>query len=914
MQGVRKIIPDDQDSGKVNDQSDVIQTGKGGSMTLTNTITDTSSQDEQEGAGSQLKKELKELQKKISGDGQANSQSTDESGKRSELGHEMPVLEDDPGSGSTDVGATDPAGERALEAGSGETESMHRVGERMIEEGSGEAESMNRVRERMIEEGSGEAESMNRVRERMIEEGSGEAESIGRMGEGMLEAGSGEAESMPLEAGSGESSNLAGGEAENIQSRRATRNIRKKRLAIMGHRWPKAIVPYSFADSMTDTTKADVLSVMAFYEKNTCVKYVPNGDRAKYNLDHWGYLYYQRLSSCWSVIGNSNKKQTISCCGRTPCIHENAHALGLFHEQQNNEREGFIRIEWQNIQPSHMYNFMQMSSNVVTFPYDFSSMMHYSVTSFSKNKKPTITRLIESPEFIVGGKYFYMLQQISEISSCRTVGKCEDIPCENDGYVTVKRGKCACVCPDGLEPSTGCTTPKMTEHIPEWPPGTFALLKTSASCPPDFKEGSVKMEGDGTNKVSPGLHLAGDFTAKTQEYQFCVQDQSSQSEFKWEAGNYCINKVGDSCPEGFTSGEITVSGMKGGANSHSGTVPGGMFGDDTTFNYCCRQDGITYDPILLPTEHSFAMYPAFEGCQEVEGMYSHAEYYLFDATAVKKSGMVPGHKIESNNKLTMRICYYMPIKYDCGGVVDLTSSSPTHSFTSPGYGDVYPNGVQCTWLFKGPKESKMVLDFEEFDVDKGAGGCSDYVEIRNMRVGHPGLKYCGKYFGRSILGTWNTVAVVFRTDDQGQAKGFKATVKMIPWKDLSYNIADKGASYNGKINYTISSEKCQNWRDMAMCRHSSIAPQDLGDRLVDNYCRNPGHGFQPWCYVQKTDCKRNYCDVSGIGRIFDSNDDCAKQLKANPDLCSDNVLVMGCMRTCQNSLNLDTPTKSISFI
>ena len=44
--------------------------------------------------------------------------------------------------------------------------------------------------------------------------------------------------------------------------------------------------------------------------------------------------------------------------------------------------------------------------------------------------------------------------------------------------------------------------------------------------------------------------------------------------------------------------------------------------------------------------------------------------------------------------------------------------------------------------------------------------------------------------------------------------------------------------------------------------------RDLDDDLLNNYCRNPGHGTRPWCITNKYMCTRGYCDVCGIGKLF----------------------------------------------
>lgn len=56
-------------------------------------------------------------------------------------------------------------------------------------------------------------------------------------------------------------------------------------------------------------------------------------------------------------------------------------------------RDEYVTIQWENVQPGLEDQFMKFSNSEVTFfniSYDYLSVMHYGAYYFSKNGKPTI--------------------------------------------------------------------------------------------------------------------------------------------------------------------------------------------------------------------------------------------------------------------------------------------------------------------------------------------------------------------------------------------------------------------------------------------------------------------------------------------------------------------------------------------
>ena len=66
-------------------------------------------------------------------------------------------------------------------------------------------------------------------------------------------------------------------------------------------------------------------------------------------------------------------------------------------------------------------------------------------------------------------------------------------------------------------------------------------------------------------------------------------------------------------------------------NEVQGTVPSGVYDQDTRIDYCCMTDGDVSQPISLPTQNPFYLFPYnSEQCQAVQGMNATEEYFRWD--------------------------------------------------------------------------------------------------------------------------------------------------------------------------------------------------------------------------------------------------------------------------------------------
>lgn len=145
----------------------------------------------------------------------------------------------------------------------------------------------------------------------------------------------------------------------------------------------------------------------------------------------WVHLFCA-ASRCSSSVGNQHVgKQRLSIgknCDRLGTVeHEFLHALGLWHERSRADRDDYVQIVWDQIEPGKPkpkltltlswperglssfpspsvvfpckeHNRDDSLSSALGVPYDYGSVMHYSKTSFNTSSEPTI--ITKFPHFL----------------------------------------------------------------------------------------------------------------------------------------------------------------------------------------------------------------------------------------------------------------------------------------------------------------------------------------------------------------------------------------------------------------------------------------------------------------------------------------------------------------------------------
>lgn len=171
--------------------------------------------------------------------------------------------------------------------------------------------------------------------------------------------------------------------------------IMKNGITSQSSRWPKGIVPYEIRGSFDAHAMSIIEHAIREYQRRTCIRFVPRSSEQDY------ISIVSGNSGCWSSVGRVGGKQEVNLqspgCLTKPgtAIHELMHALGFLHEQNREERDQFVSIQYQNIQPNAVSNFDRASKTLAFgVPYDYSSVMHYSANAFSTNGRPTIVPMV----------------------------------------------------------------------------------------------------------------------------------------------------------------------------------------------------------------------------------------------------------------------------------------------------------------------------------------------------------------------------------------------------------------------------------------------------------------------------------------------------------------------------------------
>lgn len=220
-------------------------------------------------------------------------------------------------------------------------------------------------------------------------------------------------------------------------------------------RWENGVVPYVISDDFSEDQKENVIrKAMHGIEAVSCIQF------REYSSPPTSLPYLNILSGdgCWSYIGKISgpgvgqelSLRIFRCTRPSVATHEFLHALGMFHEQARIDRDQYVNIHTENIIEGKEFNFDTGNTNSLNSPYDPDSIMHYSRTTFSKNRKPTITWKID-PSRNLGGNVL----TASDIYQLNAFYECPSMPTTTPSTTTTT-----------TTPSTTTTTTTTTTKKP----------------------------------------------------------------------------------------------------------------------------------------------------------------------------------------------------------------------------------------------------------------------------------------------------------------------------------------------------------------------------------------------------------------------------------------------------------------
>ncbi|KAF3833105.1 hypothetical protein F7725_026770 [Dissostichus mawsoni] len=172
-------------------------------------------------------------------------------------------------------------------------------------------------------------------------------------------------------------------------------------------------IPFTTSSQFTRSERRKITNAMNAFHRKTCLRFVPRRNQ-------YDYISIENKGGCYSSLGKTGGRQVLSL-NRRGCVyhgtiqHEINHALGFQHEQTRSDRDSYVRINWQNINPQNAYNFKRHATNNLNTPYDYTSIMHYGRTAFSIQRGKDSITPIPNPNVQIGQRKGMSRWDISNI-------------------------------------------------------------------------------------------------------------------------------------------------------------------------------------------------------------------------------------------------------------------------------------------------------------------------------------------------------------------------------------------------------------------------------------------------------------------------------------------------------------------
>ncbi|XP_053686029.1 seminal metalloprotease 1-like [Sabethes cyaneus] len=184
---------------------------------------------------------------------------------------------------------------------------------------------------------------------------------------------------------------------------------RKNGMVAEKYRWPSNMLVYEIQQGWFDQDQIDYIhQAIEAIEAATCLRF-----KLRDSSHAAGYIIIHGNSTgCSSTVGYNGGNQQVKlkpypvgsgCFRLGTIIHELIHAIGFWHMQNTHNRDEYVKIVWENIEPGKEHNFQLYGPEKVDNfgeEYDYGSIMHYSEKSFSVNGEKTIVTLKETVQKI----------------------------------------------------------------------------------------------------------------------------------------------------------------------------------------------------------------------------------------------------------------------------------------------------------------------------------------------------------------------------------------------------------------------------------------------------------------------------------------------------------------------------------
>lgn len=174
------------------------------------------------------------------------------------------------------------------------------------------------------------------------------------------------------------------------------------------YRWPRGEIPYVIQSTLPNPNRVN--EAMQHWEFRTPIRFV---QRMESNaLDYPNYVSFiqylpqpneqqEEVFHCSSPIGMQGwGEQSVILsdqCVTGDVIHEIGHVIGLWHEHSREDRDKFIKINWNNVEPKSIHNFSQhIADGDDLGEYDYCSIMHYGAWFFNGGSGKQTIEVLQS--------------------------------------------------------------------------------------------------------------------------------------------------------------------------------------------------------------------------------------------------------------------------------------------------------------------------------------------------------------------------------------------------------------------------------------------------------------------------------------------------------------------------------------
>lgn len=131
---------------------------------------------------------------------------------------------------------------------------------------------------------------------------------------------------------------------------------------------------------------------MTKIEDESTVRFVPR----KQDRDY--LVISGETSGCWSTLGRNRglNRMNISpseCMLEGAIVHQLLHVLGFGHVTNQQDRDYYLDIVWDNVRPEHAQSLKLHEGRILPnygMPFDMESIMHFGQNHFSRDGADTI--------------------------------------------------------------------------------------------------------------------------------------------------------------------------------------------------------------------------------------------------------------------------------------------------------------------------------------------------------------------------------------------------------------------------------------------------------------------------------------------------------------------------------------------